>query len=424
MTGIQPGLTAQVRAAGAGRVPVGRVITVTGPVDPDSVGVALMHEHLASNMLLPAVPTGYRGTGALPPLFVRHFQESGRYFRVPRTAQQLAFWDRPNLSPDMRDHLAEGWLTKSMFVLNDEAATTDELAAFRAEGGGTIVDVTPIGIGRDPAQLRRLAETSGARVVMATGWYRWMFHPPDVARRSIDELADQMVREIEQGVSGTGVRAGIIGEIPVDGAGLRLRAPLSYIYPDSVILELRQSTQRRIRSGRAKAEEVYDREELKVLRAAARASRRTGVTITLHAPDPWLGYLDVLESEHVDFRRVVVGHSDLVLLSDSLARAAFARGVYLQVDYQLQTYATGDVGPFDQLLDRVVWAVRQGFGDRVLLSLDLCFRQGLSKYGGGGYRTLFRRIIPALRARGLTEAEIRQIVVDSPRRVLATVPVR
>jgi phosphotriesterase-related protein len=383
-----------------------------------------MHEHLASNMLLPDVPTGYHGTGPLPPLFVRHFQESGRYFRVPRTAEQLAFWDRPNLSPDMTEHLGQGWLTKSMFVLDDHAATTDELARFRQGGGGAVVDVTPVGIGRKPGRLRRLAEASGVHVVMATGWYRWMFHPPDVARRSIDQLAAEMVRDIEQGVPGTGVRAGIIGEIPVDGTGLRLRAPLSHIYPDSVILALRRSTDERIRSGRAKADDIYDREELRVLRAAARASRRTGVAITLHAPDPWLGYLDVLESEHVDFGRVIVGHSDLVFLSDSLARMAFARGVYLQLDYQLQTYATGDVGPFDRLLDRVGWAVRQGFGGQVLLSLDLCFRQGLAKYGGGGYGTLFRRIIPGLRARGLSDAEIRQIVVDNPRRVLVVVPPR
>jgi len=324
----------------------------------------------------------------------------------------------------MNAGLAQGWLTKSMFVLDDEGATMDELAAFRQGGGGTIVDVTPIGIGRDPARLRRLAEASDVRVVMSAGWYRWMFHPPDVARRSVDQLAAEMVADIETGVGGTGVRAGIIGEIPLDATGLRLSAPLSFVYSDSAILAARQAKQQRIRSGRATVEEIYDAEELKVLRAAARASRRTGVAITLHAPDPWLRYLDVLESEHADLGRVVVGHSDFVLLSDSLARAAFARGVYLQLDYQLQTYATGDVGPFDQLLDRVVWAVRQGFGDRVLLSLDLCFRQGLAKYGGGGYRSLFGRIIPALRAKGLTDAEIREIVVDNPRRVLATVPPR
>src|SRR5262249_36310438 len=154
------------------------------------------------------VATGYRGTGPLPPLFVRRFQESGRYFRVPRTAAQFAFWDRPNLSPDMTEGLGRGWLTKSMFVLDDEAATIDELTQFRADGGGTIVDVTPVGIGRNPAELRRLAEVSRVRVVIATGWYRWMFHPPDVARRSVDQLADQMIRDIEQGVPGTGVRAG------------------------------------------------------------------------------------------------------------------------------------------------------------------------------------------------------------------------
>ena len=216
----------------------------------------------------------------------------------------------------------------------------------------------------------------------------------------------------------TGIRPGIIGEIPVDAAGMHLAAPLDSVFPDSVIVTRRQATQARVRSGAATVEEIYDPAELKVLRAAARASRRTGVAITLHAPDPWLGYLDVLEQEGADLHRVVIGHADFILLSDSLARQAFARGVYLQIDYQLQRCAGKDIGPFDQLLDRVVWAVRQGFGDRVLVSLDLCFRQGLRKYGGGGYPTLAERIIPGLRQRGLSEAEIRRIVVENPRRVL------
>jgi len=377
------------------------VITVLGAIDPDSLGPTLMHEHLASDMLLPEVPTGYRRVGPLSAEFVRRFQESGRYFRVPRTPEQQAFWDRPDITADMHEQLGRGWLTNSMFVLDDEATTVAELDRYRARGGGTVVDVTTVGIGRSPERLRRLAERTGVHLVMGTGWYRWPFHPPELSRMSVEQLAGTMVREITEGVGPARIRAGIIGEIPVDAAGLRLTAPLSHVYPDSEIVALRQSTAARITSGRARLEDVYHVDELKVLRAA---------------------YLDLLEREGANLRRVVIGHADQVLASDSLARQAFARGVYLQLDYALQTYATGEVWPLEQSMNRIAWAVREGYGPQLLLSLDLCFRQGLAKYGGGGLTTLQDKILPALRARGVSEEAIRQIVVDNPKRVLALAP--
>ena len=373
----------------------GRVITVTGELDPDSVGITLMHEHLASNLLVPEAGTGYNGKGPTTPTFIRRFQETGRYYRVPRVAESLA-----------------------VFVLDDTAATLEELATFRRLGGNTLVDVTTVGIGRDPIRIREYARQSGVHVVMATGWYRWMYHPPGVARKTVEDLARIMEREITTGVGSTGIRAGIIGEIPLDAAGIRLDAPLDSVYPDSVISERVAAAQTRIRSGRATPVEIYDPEEIKVLRAAARASRRTGVAITLHAPDPWIDYLDILEQEGADLHRVVVGHADQVILDTAMARRALDRGAYLQLDYTLQRYAGRDTGPWEKLLDQMVWAVRAGYGSQLLLSLDLCFRMGLTRYGGGGYATLFERLIPGLQKRGLSEAQVRTIVADNPRRVL------
>ena len=144
-------------------LPVGRVITVLGPVDPDSLGFVLMHEHLVSDMLLPDVSTGYRRTGPLPAAFARRFQETGRYFRVPRTPEQQAFWDQPDLTPDMNEHLGKGWLTKSMFVLDDEPTTVAELESYRSKGGGTVVDVTTLGSG---ARRSDYAVSPSARVSM------------------------------------------------------------------------------------------------------------------------------------------------------------------------------------------------------------------------------------------------------------------
>ena len=386
-------------AAFAQRRSAGRVITVTGELDPGSVGITLMHEHLASNLLVPEAGTGFYGRGPLTPMFVRRFQETGRYHRAPRVADSLA-----------------------VFVLDDTAATLEELANFRRLGGNTLVDVSTVGLGRDPVRIRDFARRSGVNVVMATGWYRWMYHPPDVARQTVDDLAQIMEREITTGIGSTGIRAGIIGEIPLDAAGIRLDAPLDFIYPDSVLDARVAAAQAKIRSGRATPSEIYDPEELKVLRAAARASRRTGVAITLHAPDPWIDYLNILEEEGADLRRVVIGHADHVILDTAMARRALDRGVFLQLDYTLQRYGSRDTGPWEQLLDQMAWAVRAGYGSQLLLSLDLCFRMGLTKYRGGGYATLFERLIPGLRKRGLSDAQVRAIVADNPRRVLTVEP--
>lgn len=134
--------------------PAGVVMTVTGPVHPEPLGATLMHEHLASDMLLPEVPTGYRGSGPLPPLFVRRFQETGRYYRVPRPAEEQAVWDRPDLAPVMHERLGRGWLTRSMFVLDDSVAAVAQLEAFRARWGRTATSASGRGSpgARDPAR--------------------------------------------------------------------------------------------------------------------------------------------------------------------------------------------------------------------------------------------------------------------------------
>jgi len=141
-----------------------RVMTVSGPIPPDKLGVTLPHEH----------------TG----LFLWH---------VPNR------WDHWELTPD-------------------ELLIADELREFRRRGGGAIVDLTPQGVGRDPERLRRLASRTGLHVVMGTGWLSEAYYPAEarIDRRSVDDLADALVVEVRDGVGETGIRPGIIGEIGVD----------------------------------------------------------------------------------------------------------------------------------------------------------------------------------------------------------------
>ena len=141
-----------------------RVMTVSGPIPPDKLGFTLPHEH----------------TG----IALWHVEGRSDY------------WE---LSPD-------------------EDLIADELRDFRRRGGGTIVDLTLDGVGRDPARLRRLAGVTGLNIVMGAGWYRGAHYPAEalIDRRSVDDLAGEIVAEFADGVGGSGIRPGIIGEIGTD----------------------------------------------------------------------------------------------------------------------------------------------------------------------------------------------------------------
>ena len=131
-------------------------------------------------------------------------------------------------------------------LLNDEALAVEELSALRKAGGTALVEVTTPDLGRDPAALRRVAEKTGLHIIMGTGWYRQPFYPPEIDRLSTNELAELMVTELTEGVAGTGILAGIIGEIGVHS-------------------------------------DYATAQEERVLRAAARAQKATGAALTTHA---------------------------------------------------------------------------------------------------------------------------------------------
>src|SRR5688572_2599805 len=93
------------------------------------------------------------------------------------------------------------------------AAHTRRAADPRAAGGSGLVDLTLPGVGRDPAWLTAIARASGLHIVMGCGWYRGAYYPAEamIDRRSVDDLADELVAEATAGVGDSGVRPGIIG---------------------------------------------------------------------------------------------------------------------------------------------------------------------------------------------------------------------
>jgi phosphotriesterase-related protein len=258
------------------------------------------------------------------------------------------------------------------------------LRRFSAAAGSAIVDVTPPGVGRDPAWLVRLAEATGLHVVMCAGWYREAYYPVEalIDRRSVDDLADEIARDALDGVAGTGVRAGIIGEIGTDKPWISAQ-------------------------------------EERVHRAAARAARRTGLAITTHAVQSAVGLdqLDVFESDGADLSRVVIGHADS---NPDLAyyRAIVERGASVEFDFLGMSFTPLERHGEGRIVESICDLLADGHVERILLSQDVCHDSQLAHYGGGGYTYVSDTFLPRLRAAGVSEDEIRTITVDNPGRLL------
>ncbi|HET9457092.1 MAG TPA: hypothetical protein VFO78_07105 [Candidatus Limnocylindrales bacterium] len=306
------------------------VRTVLGPVEPASLGWVLPHEHTA-----------------------------------------IALWH----VPDRWDY----WELR-----RDEPLIVEELGLFRAAGGGTLVDLTLPGVGRDPAWLTRLARATGLNIVMGAGWYRGAYYPAEASidRRTVDSLADEIVRDLEVGVGESGIRAGIIGEIGTDKPWLSAQ-------------------------------------EERVHRAVARAARRTGAAIATHAVQSAVGIaqLDVFEAEGADPGRVVIGHADSNP-DPAYYRAIVERGASVEFDFLGMAFTPLERHGEDRVVELICDLLGAGHVERILLSQDVCHDSQLVRYGGNGYTYLARTFLPRLREAGVSDAEIETITVANPRRLI------
>lgn len=268
-------------------------------------------------------------------------------------------------------------------IVDDEGLLAEELAIYRDAGGSGLVDLTTASVGRNPAGLARLAKVTGLHLVMGAGWYRERVYPRYVFEETVNQLADRIIREFADGADGTGVKPGIIGEIGTERF---------HVTP---------------------AEE-------RVFRAAARAQREVGMPIsthTTHFGDLALDQVAILTDEGVRPDRIVIGHGgERRSIDDVLAVAR--TGVYVQIDHVGRAPQSG-CQPERQRARNVAALVRAGYLERVLVSMDICANSLLHWNGGHGYDHLLRTFVPLLHEEGLTEAEVRTILVDNPRRVLS-----
>lgn len=348
------------------------VMTVCGPVDPASLGVTLIHEHLQIDL------AATFSSDLLPPDLRGHVDD-------PVT---------PELMP-----LLHTWpvsLCRDNVVLDDETLAAEELAHFAAAGGTAVVDCTILGIGRNPTAARRIAEAAGVNVIQGTGLYVEAAHPEWVDAAGVEKIHDLFVRDLVTGMDDTSICAGVIGEIGTSGV-------------DRV-------------SGR-KLRDVTRAEE-KVLRAAAAAGVATGAAVIVHLDPRGTGAFEViriLASEGLATNRMVMAHMDANPAID-YHREVAASGCYLAYDHFGREYYAGHFGrPYPRDSERLrllAVLLEEGYEDRLLLSQDVCMKIDLHRYGGNGYDHVVRRVLPRLLQLGVTEGTCRKLVVENPRRVL------
>lgn len=308
----------------------GQIQTVTGPVAVEALGLILPHEHLFTDLRGPLAP----GYACADP---------------ERVAQVMSPY----------------------------------LAAAHAAGVTALVECSTVGVGRNVAVLRRLAEASPLYLIAPTGVYREAFIPPSLREMDAQALAERWIGELTEGIEGSDVRAGFI-KLAVSDDG---PTPL----------------------------------EVRNLRAAAQASLQTGAVIASHTVSGSLArrQMDILEAEGLDLRRFIWVHANLEPDRACHLEAA-RRGAYVEFD------AVGAAWqPQAALVEYVVALVEAGGTAHILLSHDAGWYDPASPDGqpeGGirGYTALVEEFLPALRARGVTDELWHLITVVNPARAFSS----
>ncbi len=336
----------------------GKAQTVLGIVDPATLGDVLMHEHLLWDINPPDVPTE-----GLPPMTV----------------------DRQWAMVNGEVHVEANLKNRSVDV------AVEAVAEAHAHGAGTIVELTIGGLKPDPEGLAEVSRRTGCHIVMGNGWYVDQYQHRDNIGRSADSFAKEMIAQVFEGAWGTSVRAGIVGEIGCQ-------------WP-------------------------WTEREKTCLTGAVVAMQETGASLTIHparVPDHPMQLVEFLRPLGCDLSRTIIDHIDRTIGDDDRLFALADTGVVLEWDLfgQESTYyapADFDMPNDIQRLRDIRKLIDRGHLSQIVISHDICHLSHFTRFGGWGYGHIHKRVIPRALKRGFTQAEIKAIMVDNPRRLLTFV---
>ena len=347
-------------------------MTVLGPIEASALGTTITHEHI--------------------------FIDLSCYLTPPKPGEDPGTFFDPVTIKNLHTLHRDPYGNRDNCILDDVGLAVREAEVFKSLGGGTIVDVTLVDIGRNVEALAEVSRRTGLNIVAGCGHYIRSAYPPGVAEMSEQQLTDELLREIRDGIGDTGIRPGVIGEI---GTG----------HP-------------------------IDPLEHKMLRAAARAHRETGLAISIHVHAPGRrGHevLDTLLTEGARPDKIILGHIDASLahldieLSEAVdyIESLAARGCYIEFDlcgnsYYFVTKEASWWLPSDRERAKALARLcRSGYGDRLLLSQDVGHKHYLREFGGWGYGHVLGAFSHHMRKAGIDQSAISDFLITNPARVLA-----
>lgn len=291
------------------------------------------------------------------------------------------------MTTEIAENYPEAWGDEDKRV----ADAVNRLNELKARGVDTIVDLTVIGLGRYIPRIARVAAQTELNIVVATGLYTYndvpmYFHylGPGALAGGPEIMTDMFVRDTEQGIADTGIKAGIL-KCATDEPGVTPGVE-------------------------------------RVLRAVAQAHKRIGVPISTHTHAGLRRGLEqqrIFEEEGVDLSRVVIGHSgdstDIGYLEELIAA-----GSYLGMD----RFGIDAFLPFEDRVNTVVQMCERGHADKMVLSHDAnCYFDAIPEELGSQmlpnwhYLHIHNDVIPALKERGVTDEQLHTMLVDNPRRI-------
>lgn len=263
----------------------------------------------------------------------------------------------------------------------DAAARLREL---KAAGVDTIVDLTVPGLGRSIERIKRVAAQTDLNIIVATGFYTYNELPLYFHFRGQAALEQFFLRDINEGITDTGVKAGML-KCATDQQGVT-------------------------------------KDVEKVLRAVARVHRATGVPISTHTAARQKSGLDqqrIFREEGVDLSRVVIGHcgdtTDIDYLEELMREGSFIG---------MDRFGIDTILSFEERVDTVAKLFERGHAGQMVLSHDACcFLHWMpqqmipARLPKWNYLHIHHEVLPALKARGVTDDGIRTMMVENPRRI-------
>ena len=337
-----------------------RVMTVTGEIGTDELGVTLIHEHV--------------------------LVDASRWWRGPDTGAPERVAMGPVDVSILGELRMDPFASRDNCVLDDVEVAVAELGQVRDLGGRTVVDASGPGSGRDPIALRQISKATGLQIVMGSGFYLDGSHPVRVSSMSVDDIADEITRDATEGVGDSGVLSGIIGEIGVSAH--------------------------------------FSPTERKSLRGAARAQQRTGLPLSVHMPGWLRKadeVLDIVAEEGGDLNHTILCHMNPSGTDFDYQAGIAERGAYIEYDMVGMDfyYADQDAqSPCDEEnAINIARLVKNGYGHKVLISQDVFLKMMLTRNGGFGYGYILRHFVPRLQRHGLSNGQTLMLLVANPRAV-------